>query len=144
MEKFDLVRFTDNDFELDVCTDSENETVWLTQEEMSALFDVSVDNISLHIKNILKEGELDNSVVEESSVTAADGKSYITKLYSLDMVISVGYRIKSKRGIAFRRWANKVLKDYLIKGHAINQKRLDALNKTNRYPEQDACVLFEY
>ena len=130
MDKFDLVRFTDNDFELDVRTDYENETVWLTQKEMSALFDVSVDNISLHIKNILKEGELDNSVVEESSVTAADGKSYITKLYSLDMVISVGYRIKSKRGIAFRKWANKVLKDYLIKGYAINQKRLDALNKT--------------
>ena len=130
MEKIDLVRFTDNDFELDVRTDYENETVWLTQKEMSALFDVSVDNISLHIKNILKEGELDNSVVEESSVTAADGKSYITKLYSLDMVVSVGYRIKSKRGIAFRRWANKVLKDYLIKGHAINQKRLGALNKT--------------
>ena len=130
MNKFQLVKFTDNDFELDVRADSENETVWLTQREMSLLFAVSVDNISLHIKNIFKERELDNSVVEESSVTAADGKSYLTKLYNLDMVISVGYRVKSQRGILFRRWANKVLKEYLVQGYAINQKRLDALNKT--------------
>ena len=130
MDKFDLVRFTDNDFELDVRADSEKETVWLTQKEMAILFAVSVDNISLHIKNIFKEKELDNSVVEESSVSAADGKYYITKLYNLDMIISVGYRIKSHRGILFRRWANKVLKEYLIQGYAVNQKRLEALNKT--------------
>ena len=129
-QKFDLVRFTDNDFELDVRADSENETVWLTQKEMAVLFNVSVDSISLHIKNILKEKELDSSVVEESSVTASDGKQYLTKLYNLDMIISVGYRVKSQRGIAFRRWANKVLKDYLIQGYAVNQKRLDNLNKT--------------
>ncbi len=130
MNKFDLVKFTDNDFELDVRADSENETVWLTQKEMSLLFDVSVDNISLHIKNILKEKELDESVVEESSITALDGKKYKTKLYNLDMVISVGYRVKSQRGIVFRRWANNILKEYLVKGYAYNQKRLEALNKT--------------
>ena len=127
--KLQLVKFTDNDFELDVRADSENETVWLTQKEMSLLFNVSVDNISLHIKNILKE-ELDESVVEESSVTATDGKKYKTKFYNLDMIISVGYRIKSQRGILFRKWANKVLKDFLIKGYAVNEKRLEALNKT--------------
>ena len=130
MDKFQLVKFTDNDFELDVRADSEKETVWLTQKEMAILFAVSVDNISLHIKNVFKEKELDNSVVEESSVSAADGKHYITKLYNLDMIISVGYRIKSHRGILFRRWANKVLKEYLIQGYAVNQKRLDILNKT--------------
>ena len=129
MKKYQLVKFTDNGFELDVRADSKNETVWLTQKEMTLLFDVSVDNISLHIKNILKEKELDNSVVEESSVTASDGKSYKTKLYNLDMIISVGYRIKSKRGITFRRWANKVLKEYLIQGVAINQKRIETLGK---------------
>ena len=129
MNKFELAKFTDNDFELDVRTDSENETVWLTQREMALLFAVSVDNISLHIKNILKDGELDNSVVEESSVTATDGKSYTTKLYNLDMIISIGYRVKSRRGILFRRWANKVLKEYLIQGVAINQKRIETLNK---------------
>ena len=128
--KLQLVKFTDNDFELDVRADSENETVWLTQKEMSLLFNVSVDNISLHIKNILKEEELDESVVEESSVTATDGKKYKTKFYNLDMIISVGYRIKSQRGILFRKWANKVLKDFLIKGYAVNEKRLEALNKT--------------
>ena len=130
MNKLQLVKFTDKDFELDVRTDSENETVWLTQKEMSLLFNVSVDNISLHIKNILRDKELDESVVEESSITAPDGKNYITKLYNLDMIISVGYRIKSQRGIIFRQWANKVLKDFLIKGYAVNEKRLEALNKT--------------
>ena len=130
MDKFDLVRFTDNDFELDVRADSENETVWLTQKEMSLLFNVSVDNISLHIKNIIKEKELDDSVVEESSVTAVDGKQYRTKLYNLDMIISVGYRIKSQRGLLFRRWANKVLKEYLIQGYSINERKLTSLGKT--------------
>ena len=129
MKKYQLVKFTDNGFELDVRADSENETVWLTQKEMALLFDVSVDNISLHIKNIIKEKELDNSVVEESSVTASDGKNYKTKLYNLDMIISVGYRVKSIRGIAFRRWASKVLKEYLIQGVAINQKRIETLGK---------------
>ena len=130
MDKFDLVRFTDNDFELDVRADSENETVWLTQKEMAVLFNVTVDNISLHIRNILREGELDDSVVEESSVTAIDGKKYITKLYNLDMIIAVGCRVKSKRGIVFRKWAIKVIKEHLVQGYSINQKRLEALNKT--------------
>ena len=129
MDKFELVRFTDGNFELDVRADSENETVWLTQKEMSALFNVSVDNVSLHIKNILREKELDNSVVEESSVTANDGKTYTVKMYSLDMIISVGYRVKSQRGIIFRRWANNVLKNYLIQGYALNQNKLETLNK---------------
>ena len=133
MEKFDLVRFTDNDFELDVRADSENETVWLTQKEIAMLFAVSTDNIGLHIKNILSEKELDMSTTEDSSVVQIEGGREIRrklKLYNLDMIISVGYRVKSPRGIKFRRWANKVLKDYLIKGYAVNQKRLDNLNKT--------------
>ena len=128
MEKFDLVRFTDNDFELDVRTDSENETVWLTQEEIALLFDASRSTVTYHINNIFSSNELE----ENTSVEKIDGRVNYrpAKLYNLDVILSVGYRIKSKRGIAFRRWANKVLKDYLIKGHAINQKRLDALNKT--------------
>ena len=129
MEKFQLIKFEDKDFALDVRADLDNETVWLTQKEMAMLFDVSVDNISLHIKNILNEGELDVSVSEESSVTASDGKCYKTKIFNLDMIISVGYRVKSQRGIIFRRWANKVLKDYLVKGYAANTKQLEKLNK---------------
>ena len=130
MDKFELVRFTDNGFELDVRADLQHDTVWLTQKEMSLLFGVTTDNIGLHVRNILRDGELDYSVTEESSVTASDGKNYVTKIYNLDMIISVGYRVKSKRGILFRRWANEILKDYLIKGCAIDQKHLEALGKT--------------
>ena len=126
--KFDLVRFTDNDFELDVRADSENETVWLTQDEMAKLFDVNVGRISRHISNIFKEGELTMKSNLRKTQFAQSDKP--VGLYSLDVIISVGYRVKSLRGVIFRKWANKVLKDYLNKGYAINQKRLDALNKT--------------
>ena len=127
-DKFDLVRFTDNDFELDVRADSENETVWLTQDEMGLLFGVDRTRITRHINNIIKDGELnEKSNVRKTHFANSDKP---VKLYSLDMIISVGYRVNSKRGIVFRQWANKVLKDYLIRGFAINQKRLDSLNKT--------------
>lgn len=133
MEKFKLVKFTDNNFEIDVRTDVDNETVWLSQKEMALLFEVSTDNIGLHIKNILRENELDNSTTEESSVVQIEGKRKITrkiKIYNLDMIISVGYRVKSQRGIIFRKWANKVLKEYLVQGYSINKRRMEALNKT--------------
>ena len=131
MEKnYEIVTFKDDEFSLDVKADFKKETVWLTQKQMAELFNVSTDNISLHIKNIFNEGELDHSVSEESSVTASDGKNYLTKLFNLDMIIAVGYRVKSKRGLMFRKWANSVLKDYLIKGYAVNEKRMINLNKT--------------
>ena len=101
----------------------ENETVWLTQQQMTELFQTSKQNISLHVNNIFKEGELDsNSVVKESLTTASDGKKYKTKYYNLDVIISVGYRVKSLRGTQFRQWANKVIKDYLMKGYAVSQR----------------------
>ena len=91
----------------------ENDTVWLTQLQMVQLFQSTKQNISLHIANIFKEGELEeNSVVKEYLTTATDGKKYKTKLYNLDVIISVGYRVKSKTGTQFRIWANKILKDY--------------------------------
>ena len=121
--KYELIKFIDGEFSLDVKVNPKEETVWLTQKQMALLFNVSIDNISLHIKNILYEEELDYSVVEESSITAKDGKKYKTKLYNLDMIISVGYRVKSKRGILFRRWANSVLKQYLLNGQVINTDR---------------------
>ena len=132
MDKYEIVKFVDNEFELDVRTDKEHDTVWLTQKEMASLFDVSTDNIGLHIKNIMAEKELDESTTEESSVVQIEGNRRVTrrfKIYNLDMIISVGYRVKSKRGIMFRTWANKVLKEYLIQGYSINQKRLEKLNK---------------
>jgi hypothetical protein len=103
----------------------ENETVWLTQKMMALLFDCSVDNISLHLKNIFKEEELDeNSVIEEYSITASDGKTYKAKHYNLDAIIAVGYRINSQRATQFRQWATKVLKDFAIKGYVIDTERL--------------------
>ena len=101
----------------------ENETVWLTQEMMSDLFQRNKSTISRHIKNIFQEKELlEKSVVAKFATTASDGKIYQVDYYNLDVVISVGYRVKSIRGTQFRQWANKVLKEYLLRGHALNYK----------------------
>jgi hypothetical protein len=101
----------------------ENETIWLSQKLMAALFDCSTDNISLHLKNIFRENELDeNSVTEEFSVTASDGKTYRTKHYNLDAIIAVGYRVNSVRATQFRQWATSVLRDYAIRGYVIDRK----------------------
>ncbi len=111
----------DNEVKLEVRL--EEETVWLTQAQMAELFQTSKQNVSLHTNNIFKEKELSpDSVVKESLTTAADGKKYRVKYYNLDVIISVGYRVKSIRGTQFRQWANKVLKEYLLKGHAINYR----------------------
>ena len=100
----------------------ENDSVWLTQQQMAELFLTTKQNVSLHVNNIFKEDELErDSVVKDSLTTASDGKKYKTKFYNLDVIISVGYRVKSKRGTMFRQWANKVLKEYIIQGYAINQ-----------------------
>jgi hypothetical protein len=104
---------------------AKDQTVWLTQREMAQLFDVSTDNVGLHLKNIFEDGELEsNSVTEESSVTAADGKNYLTKLYNLDAILAVGYRVRSPRGVQFRRWASTVLAEYLRKGFVMDDERL--------------------
>jgi len=103
----------------------ENETVWLSQKQMAELFDCSVDNIGLHLKKIFKEGELsENSVTEEYSVTATDGKNYLVKHYNLDVIISVGYRINSLRGTQFRQWATERLREYIVQGFTMDDERL--------------------
>ncbi|MFT4062704.1 MAG: virulence RhuM family protein [Edaphocola sp.] len=103
----------------------ENETIWLSQKLMAVLFDCSTDNISLHLKNIFKSGELnESSVSEDFSVTATDGKKYKTKHYNLDAVISVGYRVNSQRATQFRQWATSVLKDFAIRGYVLDKERL--------------------
>ena len=110
-----------NNFQLEVRV--ENETVWMTQAQMADLFQTTRNNVTLHISNVFKENELQEiSVCKDSLLTASDGKKYKTKLYNLDVIISVGYRVKSRRGTQFRIWANKVLKEYLLKGHVINQR----------------------
>ena len=102
------------------------ESVWLTQKGMAQLFDCSTDNIGLHLKKIFKSGELEEkSVTEESSATAADGKTYRMKFYNLDAIISVGYRINSVRATQFRQWATKVLKTFAIQGYVLDKNRLE-------------------
>lgn len=102
-----------------------DESIWLTQKMMAELFGCTTDNISLHLKNIFTDGELDkDSVTEKISVTAADGKNYRTQFYNLDAIISVGYRVNSRRATQFRIWATSVLKEYMIKGFAMDDERL--------------------
>ena len=109
----------------------QDDTVWLTQQQMAELFNTTRNNITLHIGNIFKEGELEvNSVRKESLLTAADGKKYRTKFYNLDVIISVGYRVKSQVGTRFRQWALAVLKDYLLRGYAVHQQVM-ALQQIN-------------
>lgn len=114
----------------------EEDTVWLTQAQMAELFQTTKQNVSLHTNNIFKEKELlMSAVVKESLTTAADGKHYRVKYYNLDVIISVGYRVKSIRGTQFRQWANKVLKEYLLKGYSVNQ-RLNRLEQRMSHAEE--------
>lgn len=121
-EKNEIIIYQpDSTLSLDVRV--ENDTVWLSQAQMAELFQTTRNNITLHIRNIFKEGELqENSVCKESLHTAADGKKYKTKYYNLDVIISTGYRVKSIRGTQFRIWALGIIKDYMLRGHSINQR----------------------
>jgi hypothetical protein len=103
----------------------QNETIWLSQKMIAVLFDCSTDNVSLHLKNIFKTKELDeNSVAEDFSVTATDGKNYKTKHYNLDAIIAIGYRVNSQRATQFRQWATSVLRDFAIRGYVLDKERL--------------------
>ena len=128
-KKNEIVLFENQGVKLEV--NLKDETVWLTQKQMATLFDKDRKTITRHIQNIYKDEELEEkSVCSFFEHTAEDGKKYKVQYYNLDMIISVGYRVNSKRGIIFRKWATSVLKDYLLKGYAINQKRLEYLEKT--------------
>ena len=119
-----ILIYTSDDGQVKIEVRLEDENVWLTQNAMAELFNTTKQNISLHIKNIFEENELnENSVVKENLTTASDGKNYKTKFYNLDLIISVGYRVKSIRGTQFRIWANKLIKEYLIKGYNLNVDR---------------------
>jgi len=126
-KKYEIVEFNDENISLDVNVDYEHDTVWLTQKQIASLYAVSIDNISLHIKNIYSSKELDvTSTFEESSIVQFEGDRYVTrniKYYNFDMVLAIGYRVNSKRGILFRKWASSVLKKYSFNGYAINEKR---------------------
>ena len=128
-KKNEIILFENQGVKLEV--NLRDETVWLNRQQLSKLFDRDIKTIGKHINNALNE-ELadDNSVVAKFATTASDGKIYNVEYYNLDVIISVGYRVKSENGVIFRKWANKVLKDYMLKGYALNQKRLDYLEKT--------------
>ena len=128
-KKNEIILFENQGVKLEV--NVKDETVWLNREQIAKLFGRDIKTIGKHINNALKE-ELqdDNSVVAKFATTATDGKIYQVEYYNLDMILSVGYRVKSKNGIVFRKWANKVLKDYMLKGYAVNQRRLEYLEKT--------------
>ena len=125
--KNEIILFENQNVKLEV--NMKDETVWLNRKQLAMLFARDIKTIGKHINNALNE-ELDNSVVAKFATTAKDGKTYQVEYYNLDMIISVGYRVKSQNGVIFRKWANKVLKDYMIKGYAVNQKRLEYLEKT--------------
>ena len=125
--KNDIVIFKNGELNIEVEFNRKKETVWITQKQMEQLFSVSHSTISEHINNILESNELDETSVGFSDKSTGGRKP---KVYNLDMILSVGYRVNAKKGIEFRRWANTILKDYMLKGYAVNEKRLETLNKT--------------
>ena len=132
----DIIIYTTDDGATKIDLQFENGTVWLSQLQIAELFQTSKQNISLHLKSIFEDRELAaDSVVKESLTTAADGKCYQTMLYSLDAILAVGYRVRSPRGVQFRRYASTVLKEYLEKGFALNDERLKNLGGGNYWKE---------
>ena len=125
-KKNEIILFENQGVKLEVSL--REETVWLTQAQMAELFDVKQSTLSEHINNIFKEGELEEKTSIGISDKSSGGRK--SKLYNLDVIISVGYRVKSRNGVIFRKWATQILKDYMLKGYAINQKRLEYLEKT--------------
>ena len=122
--KYELVKFIDGVFELEVNVSPKEETIWLSQMEIAKLFGKDRKTITKHIQNILKDFELnEKQVCSKKEHTALDGKKYIVNIYNLDMIIAIGYRVKSLRAITFRQWANKELREYLVKGYVINENR---------------------
>lgn len=129
---YEMVKFVDGEFELEVNVSPKEETIWMTQEQIVMLFQTTKQNISLHIKNIFMQHELDDSTVKEILTVRIEGNRKVTrkiKIYNLDMIILIGYRVNSKRGIIFRRWANQILKEYLLKGYVINENRVVVSNE---------------
>lgn len=128
----ELVIFEDDEIKLEVPISAKDETVWLNRQQMATLFDRDIKTIGKHIKNAINEELSGTSTVAKFATVQLEGMRQVERLieyYNLDVIISVGYRVKSKRGVAFRKWANSVLKEYIIKGYAINQQRLNQLNQ---------------
>ncbi|MBO7569643.1 MAG: virulence RhuM family protein [Bacteroidaceae bacterium] len=135
-QKGEIILYTTPDGESKIEVKLEGETVWLTLDQMATLFQRNKSTISRHVKNVLKSGELEErAVVAKNATTATDGKTYQTAFYNLDMIISVGYRVNSYRGVQFRQWATRVLKEYMIKGFAMNDELLKNAGGGNYFDE---------
>ena len=136
MSEGELILYTTDDGEAEIGLRAIDGTAWLTQAEVAELFATTKQNVSLHMNNILADGELPaESVVKESLITAADGKAYRTKIYNLDAILAVGYRVRSPRGAQFRRWATTVLREYLVKGFVMNDERLGQAERWDYFDE---------
>ena len=136
MSEGELILYTTDDGEAEIGLRAIDGTVWLTQAEVAELFATTKQNVSLHMNNILADGELPaESVVKESLITAADGKAYRTKIYNLDAILAVGYRVRSPRGSQFRRWATTILREYLVKGFVMNDERLGQAERWDYFDE---------
>lgn len=125
---FDIIIYDNGALNINVRVSLEDDTVWLTQNQIAKLFETTQQNISQHIKNIFEDGELDSSVHKDFLYTAHDGKQYLTTFYNLDLILAVGYRVKGKRANEFRRWASSVLKKYMINGYAANEEKIKNIN----------------
>lgn len=138
IEKNEVVQFKDGNFVLDVNVSSNGETVWLNREQLSQLFDRDIKTIGKHINNALKE-ELDSSTVAKFATVKKEGDREVTReieYYNLDMIISIGYRVKSKRGVLFRKWANSILKRYLLKGYVVNERHFQDIDYVTKMLDQ--------
>ena len=136
MEDSNIIIYQTEDGNTKIETRLQDETVWLTQNQLCDLFQKAKATISEHIKNVFEEGELEeNSVVRNFRTTAADGKSYDTNFYNLDVIISVGYRVKSHQGTKFRQWATSRLKEYIVKGFTMNDELLKQAGGGNYFDE---------
>ena len=133
MNEYQIIEFKDNNIELSVNVSPNEETVWLTKEQMAILLDRDRTVISKHINNIYREGELDkeSTCAKNAHMGTLGVQNYIVELYNLDVIISVGYRVKSKNGTIFRKWANPVLKEYLLKGYVINENYFNLINRVD-------------
>lgn len=145
----EIIKFVNGDLQLDVTVSPDNETVWLNRNQLAQLFDRDVKTIGKHINNALKE-ELDDSTVAKFATVQIEGGREVERnieYYNLDVIISVGYRVKSKRGVEFRRWANSVLKQYILKGYAVNDHRIRQLGEVirvlRRYSENSPLLVWE-
>lgn len=141
----DIVIFKNGELELEVTVSEDRENVWLSQRQMAELFNVDRTRVTRHINNIYKDGELDekSTCAENAHMGSLGVQKYSNKIYNLDMILAVGYRVKSPNGIIFRKWATSILKDYMIKGYAVNEKRLEVLNKTIEIQSRMLATAYE-